>query len=158
MGVRRPLLQRFEEKVVRSPEPDGCWEFRSGASTASGHRQIWNRGSMRLAHRVAWELDSGHAVPEGLGVLHRCDNPPCVRPSHLFLGTVADNNADRDRKGRHVALRGEDHGSTRLTDAQVEAIRALCSADVPQHLISKAVGVSQAYVSVLVRGESRTPG
>jgi hypothetical protein len=116
---------------------------------------IWNQGRMHLAHRVAWGLERG-PIPEGLCVLHRCDNPPCVRVDHLFLGTVGDNNADRDAKGRHVALRGEEHGSAKLTEAQVAAIRELASADVPQALIAQAVGISQSYVSLLHRGESRT--
>lgn len=154
MGVRRPLHERFEQKVDRA-DADGCWPFQSGSETRSGHRQIWNQGRMWLAHRLAWEFVHG-AVPPGQCVLHRCDNPPCVRVDHLFLGTVADNNADRDRKGRHVALHNEKHGSARLTDAQIEAIRKLASADVPQHLIAAAVGISQSHVSLVHRGESRS--
>jgi predicted XRE-type DNA-binding protein len=154
VGKRLTLRERFEQKVDRS-SADGCHLFQAGAQTRSGHRMIWNQGRMHLAHRIAWELERG-PIPEGICVLHRCDNPPCVRVDHLFLGTVGDNNADRDAKGRQVALRGEEHGSAKLTEEQVAAIRELASADVPQALIARAVGVSQSHVSLLHRGESRT--
>jgi len=69
------------------------WRDRQGY----GRKKVGSRTV--LAHRHAWELANG-LVPEGLCVLHRCDNPPCINPDHLFLGTRADNNADRDAKGR----------------------------------------------------------
>jgi hypothetical protein len=75
-----------------------------------------------LAHRLSWELHRG-PIPEGLKVLHSCDNPPCSNPEHLWLGTPAENNADRDRKGRLIVLRGEAQRNARLTAAAVRDIR-----------------------------------
>lgn len=83
----------------RATQAGDCLEFPGGGASRSGHRRIWFEGRMRLAHRVAWMITNG-PIPDGLCVLHRCDNPPCVNPAHLFLGTVQDNNADRDAKGR----------------------------------------------------------
>ncbi|MFI6534161.1 HNH endonuclease signature motif containing protein [Nonomuraea sp. NPDC050547] len=76
-----------------------CIFYPGRAATRSGHRQIWFKGRMQLAHRVAWMLEVG-PIPDGLCVLHQCDNPPCINTGHLFLGTVQENNADRDAKGR----------------------------------------------------------
>lgn len=83
---------------------DGCWEWQgSRMGGAYGRVHVQRRG--RYAHRVAWELTNG-PIPDGLVVCHHCDNPPCVRPDHLFLGTVQDNTDDKMRKGRHVAHYG----------------------------------------------------
>lgn len=99
MRASRPAIDRLRDRLDMS-DPDACWPL-SGAATRSGHAQIWSDGAMRLAHRVMWEAVHG-AIPDGLVVMHACDNPPCCNPAHLGLGTVADNNADRDRKGRGV--------------------------------------------------------
>lgn len=157
MGERLSLRERFESKVARAGD-DECWEFQGEAvaNPGSEHRQFWVDGSMQLAHRVAYVLYVG-PIPDDLCVLHCCDNPPCVNPAHLFLGTVADNNEDRDTKGRHVALHNEDHGSTRITDDQVEAIRELCRRGIPQKLIARAVGISQSHVSNIHRLANRVP-
>ena len=152
VGARPGLRERLEKRIINKPE-EGCWEVR-GYAQRSGHKQIWHKGRMQLVHRMAWELENG-PIPEGRCVLHTCDNPPCVRPDHLFLGTVADNNKDRDDKGRQAALRGEQHGSTKITDKQVEAVRLLAEADVPQHLIAQAVGITQSHVSNIHRKEFR---
>ena len=102
--VKRPAIERLAERLDRSG-PGDCWIYTGGASTRSGHRQIWSDGKMVLAHRVAYEAAHGR-IPDGLCVCHACDNPPCCNPDHLWLGTVADNNADRDRKGRQVSSGG----------------------------------------------------
>jgi len=94
----RPLANRFWPKVRKGDE---CWEW-IGARGARGYGKMTAgpRGSGHVrAHRVSWELAFG-PVPDGLWVLHTCDNPPCVRPDHLWLGTRLDNMRDCARKGR----------------------------------------------------------
>lgn len=93
----RQLWWRFWSKVLIGNE---CWEWQA-ACHRHGHGMFALRGRMHYAHRVAWELWYG-PVPDGLFVLHRCDNPPCARPDHLFLGTQTDNMADAFQKGRMV--------------------------------------------------------
>jgi hypothetical protein len=99
--VTRSLADRFEEKVLRSSDPAVCdvWI----AATAKGYGYIKGDESsvprMQQAHRVAWELVNG-PIPDGLIVCHHCDTPPCVKVSHLFLGTQKDNMADASAKGR----------------------------------------------------------
>ena len=88
--------ERFWSRVDRSP--GGCWEW-TGRRARGGYGEIWWHGRDQRSHRVAWELLEG-PIPEGLFVCHHCDNPPCVRTSHLFLGTALDNNRDRQAKGR----------------------------------------------------------
>ncbi len=102
-----PLADRFWIKVVRSGD-DECWGW--SGTTNKGYGRINVGGNMVLAHRVAWELTSG-LIPPGMCVLHSCDNPPCVNPNHLFLGTHADNMRDMRAKGRHryAVVRWGDH-------------------------------------------------
>jgi hypothetical protein len=91
------LEDRFWSKVQRS---DGCWLW-TGASTWQGYGLIHHHGrrGMVSVHRLSWTIANG-GIPAGLQVLHRCDNPPCVNPDHLWLGTNADNIADKLAKGR----------------------------------------------------------
>ena len=93
-----PLFVRLFGNTT-GDDPDGCWEHQGSTHPESGHSYIFDDGSKRRAHRVAYELMVG-PIPDDLCVLHRCDNPPCVNPGHLWLGTQLDNIADRDAKGR----------------------------------------------------------
>ncbi len=100
------LAERFAAKIDRSPGhgPWGDCHVWTGKPDSHGYGRIWlggRSGKHHKAHRVAWILEHGEPPPETPCVLHRCDNPPCVREDHLFLGTQTDNIADRDRKGRH---------------------------------------------------------
>jgi HNH endonuclease len=92
--------ERFWSKVGECNRwPWFCWEWQAGCFD-NGYGAFWLRRKLWKAHRVAWLIQFGE-IPDDLKVLHKCDNPRCVRPSHLFLGTDADNMHDRDRKGRH---------------------------------------------------------
>lgn len=93
-------------------EPNtGCWLWPGEGPHGYGRLRRRTLGpGQHYAHRAAWIIHYG-PIPSGLWVLHRCDNPPCVNPGHLFLGTADDNNKDRDRKGRTVIVRGDQHGS-----------------------------------------------
>lgn len=95
----RPLPERFWEKVDRSGGETACWPW-TGRRTEDGYGQIWVEDGATRAHRVAWAILRG-PLPQGAHVLHACDNPPCVNPSHLFLGDNAANMRDRTAKGRY---------------------------------------------------------
>lgn len=98
----------------------------------------------RGAHRFAYELLVG-LIPEGLFVCHRCDNPPCCNPEHLFPGTAADNIADMLKKNRWAPAVGEAQGCAKLTTHDVVAIR--CAQNISQSVLAKYYGVGQATVS-----------
>lgn len=153
MGVRtRTREERFWEKVDEGA-PDECWEW-----TARRHKQGYgllsewdgSRRSRLLAHRVSWEIANG-PIPAGLCVLHRCDNPPCVNPRHLFLGTQVDNNLDRHLKGRTAC--GENAPRARLSAEDVREIRRRCSAGESRQAVGKEFGICHRHVGSIVRRE-----
>lgn len=151
----RPLQERFWEKVdVRGP--DECWEW-TAARIGDGYGNIGViTGKSALAHRVSYEFANG-PIPTGRCVLHTCDNPPCVNSAHLFVGTRADNAADRDAKGRGGSdkRRGERNGSAKLTAAIVAAIRAeYVPWEVSTPFLARKYGISKGHVHRIVTGAS----
>lgn len=102
--------------------PTGCVLW-TGRRNTDGYGQLTVKGNTQAVHRFAWEAVNG-PVPSGMCVCHRCDTPACVNPDHLFLGTHAENMADRNAKGRQVAHKGISHPQAKLTVADVIAIRA----------------------------------
>lgn len=145
---RKPLAERFWPKVEKT---DGCWLWRGG-KLKGGYGML---GGL-LAHRIAFSLSTGD-IPPGMHVLHRCDNPPCVNPAHLFLGTHRDNMADKERKGRanHVALKREQHGMSKLTSAEVASLREMRAGGAPVTRLMTAFGVSQTTVRRLIEAAGR---
>jgi hypothetical protein len=115
----RPLEQRFWAKVKKSDDPLDCWVW-TGGKDSHGYGVIRVGDSSDRSHRVSWVMHRG-PIPDGFWVLHRCDNPPCIRPDHLFLGTVSDNNRDRHQKGRSRGgkLHGTAVGHAKLTEESV---------------------------------------
>lgn len=168
------ILQRIMKrvKIKEIPHPvlgTYCWEWQ-GTKTG-GYGRIYVNRKMKLVHRVVYEatylVDCGD-----LCVLHRCDNPSCCNPDHLFIGTMADNCRDRDEKGRQITLsgdshwskskpekvrRGESHGFAKITDAQVEQIKSI-GKSMKQRGLAAMFGCSQAQIwNILNEKQRRFP-
>lgn len=155
MPKKRPLADRFWDKVEKSTG-DVCWPWR-GARLREGYGHIMltrNPDRRARAHRVCWELHYG-PIPEGLIVMHICDNPPCVNPAHLRLGTIGDNNRDRSNKGRGRENRqwGADNPNARLREDDARAIIAALRAGETQTAIATRFAVKQPQVSRIARRE-----
>ena len=151
---RTPVRQRWATKVSIG---DDCWEW-TGAKTAYGYGLIREAGCGRIvpAHRLSYEMFVG-PVSRSLDVLHRCDHPWCVKPSHLFLGTQTDNNADRDAKGRNglVPMYGEEHPLAKLTDRGVVRMRALYETGlISQPELARVFNVRQSTISSILLGKT----
>lgn len=134
---------------VDTRSADGCWPWQ-GHCDDHGYGRVGIDSRLDYAHRVAWRWAFG-AIPGGMHVLHRCDNPPCVRPGHLFLGTVGDNMRDRAAKGR--SARG---GRRRPTHPEtVAAIRRRLAVGQSQRSIGLELGVPQPTVNQIATGRRR---
>jgi len=126
-----------------------CWLWTHGV-TNKGYGRFKLNGTMQLAHRIAYQLSIG-TIPDGLCVLHRCDQRLCINPSHLFLGTPADNSADMISKGRFVDRRGPGNPRARLEWNDVREIRRLHQiGELTNSEISQMFGVCKSQVSQIV--------
>jgi hypothetical protein len=149
------LSKRIWGKVDKSAE---CWVW-IGYKQPFGYGVI-NTGSRtdgsratKLVHRVVYELEFG-PIPEGGCILHKCDNPSCVKPDHLFLGTQSENVADMIAKGRKRVARGKDHPSYKLSSQKKREICQRYSAgNVTQQKLAEEYGVNQATISKIVLGK-----
>ena len=154
MGPKpRPVAERFWEKVLKA-DGDGCWMWKAMRSPKSGYGLFavrFHPTRYVVAHRIAYALANGE-FPAELDVLHKCDNPTCVRPDHLFLGTQADNNRDMKAKGR--AARGTAHFRAKLDPAKVVDIRRRRRAGETLKSIANRLGVSPETVSAVVTGRT----
>jgi len=159
-GVKEDIKKRFLRHVKKNVGSNKCWEWQGSRSDAGyGYFQV--DGIKMLAHRVSFKIFKGE-IPEGKGfhgfcVCHTCDNPPCVRPSHLFLGTQRVNIEDRDKKNRRSALIGDEHGMSKLIDRDVLSIREIFKlGEYTQKEIGEMFGVSGALVSRIVNRKNWT--
>lgn len=133
------LRKSFECKVIKK---DGCWDWK-GALSGGGYFQIRFNKKKVSAHRISWIIHKGQ-IPENLWVLHKCDNPRCTNPDHLFLGTPKENSKDRDRKGK--GQQGEKHHKAKLKENDVLEIRKKLDLGLSCERISKEYGVSNGAI------------
>ena len=170
MRRNQALEDRFWAKVDKNgptpehmPEIGPCWVWK-GRIVRGGYGALRVAGHHSYAHRAAYALQYA-AIPVGMLVCHRCDNPSCVRGDHLFLGTHRDNTLDMFQKGRGAV--GERHGShthpesrpvgsangrSRLTEDDVRAIRQLCRAGYSQRVVARQFGVVHGAVRDIMSG------
>jgi hypothetical protein len=128
---------------------DGCWEWQHNRSK-KGYGVITHQRRQQRASRLVWEFCFGSA-PGKMQVLHRCDNPPCVRPDHLFLGTIADNMRDKRAKGRQA--RGERNGGGgKLSAADIPVIRERIQLGETFTSIGRDFGVSRVEIAHIAKG------
>lgn len=148
-------LSRFWSKVYKDgpiiiPELGSCWMWTSTRNKA-GYGVIGISQKNYLTHRLSWEIQNG-TIPKDLLVLHKCDNPSCINPEHLFLGTDADNVCDKMNKGRHRKRSGEATGTAKVTKEQVIEIRErFAQGGIHHSQIAKEFGLSRMAVSFIVR-------
>jgi len=160
------LGDEFWSRVDKS---GACWVWR-GARTRDGYGVARIGGKRVLAHRASWADANGRDVPPGMFVCHHCDNPPCVRPAHLFAGTGFDNMRDAAAKGRlamqvrpwrssflankNIRARGEESGTAKLNEAAVRKIRALDQGGATTQQIVAEVAVSPSQVRRILTGKA----
>lgn len=156
-----PLDVRFWRHVTKDgpipphcPEIGSCWTW-DGFIATNGYAYMWlsREKKMILVHRLSWELHNG-PIPEGLWVLHKCDNRACPNPHHFFLGTHQDNIADMILKGRGAHKMGEDASAHKLTTIQVLEIRERSRKGEDSLSLSKEYGVGHSTVCSVVNRKS----
>lgn len=129
-----------------------CWEFRVGTTSRNGYGSVRAQGKTHMAHRVSYEHTYG-PIPEGLIVLHACDNPPCMNPGHLRAGSVRENTQDMLDRGRHIPPVGERNGMSRITDDVAWSILDTRAESGRSYVdIAKQFGVSMSLVALIVKG------
>jgi len=149
---RRPqpkpdVRTRFWSRVAIDPTPKACWMWT--ASTDANGYGAFSFGGNTKAHRVAYTLSKG-PIPNGLVILHSCDNPRCVNPDHLRAGTQRENVADMDARGRRASTAGEKHGRSKLTEPDVLAIRARAADGERADVLASEYGVKRNAIYQIV--------
>lgn len=149
-GLTHTLAARLAARTIKDPI-SGCWNIQGCKVGPNGYGQIMRDAPSRrliYAHRAAWELAHG-AIPADLRVLHKCDNPRCVNPSHLTLGTQRENIHDSIAKGRRNAF-----GRQKLQPTDVRVIRERSKAGHSHNAIALDFGLARHTVTDIVRGRS----
>lgn len=143
-----PEHENFWSKVAARPdEPKECWEW-VGYRDRDGYGRITVKGKVQGAHRVSYAMHNDD-FQDNMVICHKCDNPSCIRPDHLFQDTAQKNNLDKELKNRQV--RGTNNGTAKLNDQAIRDIRKLWEKGMTQTDIAEIWDVSQATISYIVR-------
>ena len=155
-------VERFMAKVKKT---NSCWIW-IGSQAGRGYGHFWYEGRLHGSHRISYKLFCG-SIPNKRYVLHHCDNPPCVNPSHLFVGTQRDNLVDASNKGRMATgdrngsrvkienmLRGEKHGMSKLTIDEVREIRDRHDSGETDKSLAQIFNIGKSQIGRIVRLES----
>lgn len=142
----KTIEERFWNKVSKK-SPESCWEW-TAARGRQGYGCFVIAGKLLKAHRVSWEFANGE-IPNGMFVLHSCDNPPCVNPSHLHLGNVKTNSDEKVSRGRQP--KGESNGRSKLTEKEVKEIRRLRKSGEILRNIASLFNIHISNVSFITR-------
>ena len=140
-------MERFEAKYIPEPK-SGSWLW-VGSTNSTNYGNFRLNGKTELAHRVSYQLNYG-AISKDICVLHKCDNPPCVNPDHLFLGSRRDNSDDMIAKNRAVHPVAEGIKNTKLMRSQVIEIRTSIEAD---RKLAPKYGISRSLIGAIRRRE-----
>lgn len=142
------LIERIMDKSI--PEPNsGCWLW-TAAHNPNGYGFMWSGSKREYSHRLSYTLFKG-PIPSGLNVLHKCDQPACVNPDHLSVGTQSENLRDMVRKGRNtkVALKGSKNPKAKLTDADIAHIRGANKRPGYLYELAAIYGVSRSTICAI---------
>lgn len=155
MHLTENIISRFESKYQKG-DKDSCWVWQ-GPKQPRGYGNfdlhLCERDSARKthsAHRIAWMIANKQEIPPGKMICHKCDNPQCVNPNHLYLGTGFDNNMDTVNRGRAIRKTGESCSWAKLTEQDVSDIRKSTES---QATLARYYGVSPSHVSRLKSGD-----
>jgi HNH endonuclease len=131
----------------------GCWIWQ-GAKTEGGYGHLYVDGYTQLAHRVMWTVVVG-SIPDGMLICHTCDNPPCINPEHLFMGTVSANSRDMVQKGRGrgASRPGEKNPNHKISNDTVLRIRQMFQEGMKPQKIADLLGLNNDHVSSITRGD-----
>jgi DNA-binding CsgD family transcriptional regulator len=137
------LKDRFYKKFEVADS--GCWEWQASKNPA-GYGWFAMNDTMFLAHRASWIIHNGD-IPAGLCILHSCDNPACVNPAHLRVGTHFENTRDKYERGRELHLKGSQNGRATLTEDQVAKILSLQSSGLSRSEVAERFGISRPMLA-----------
>lgn len=146
--IDEPEFAKYLVSHTQEQRPDGCWVWGRGCN-ANGYGSCSHKGLVDTTHRWAYRVFVG-PIPQGLHVLHTCDNRRCINPSHLFLGTNADNVADRHAKGR--SAKGERYPQAILSDGAVRRLRAMCRDGAGLKDVAVVFGIDPSTVCHVASG------
>lgn len=143
-GRKKPF--RWEVKE------NGCWECISHTKDKDGYARVRNHYATTFLHRYIYEECFGF-ITNGLIVRHKCDNPSCINPEHLELGTYKDNAQDREKRGRSNPIRGENNNFSKLKKKDIEIIKNMYKVGKTQYEIASEFKLSQGHISNIINGK-----